>query len=109
MKRTKKITKALTAIASGLPRQDYHYLGKQVEKGSDLLQRNILEDGDKKPVLPHIEYIKKIPLKNEVNHVNRLKSAWDAGGLEAVKNYLRPMVKPERQAEFFDRLQQTLA
>jgi hypothetical protein len=109
MKRTKKITAALKAIASGLPRQEYQYLGIQVEKGENLIQRGVLEDGDKKPVLAHKEYLKKIPLTNEVNHINRMKSAFDSGGVEAVKKYLIPFVKPERRAEFFDRLQITLA
>lgn len=109
MKRTKKITAALKAIATGLPKQEYQYLATQKEEGADLIQRGITEDGNKKPVLPHKSYLKKIPLKNEVNHINRLKSAYDAGGLEAVKKYLLPFVKPEVQVEFFDKLQKTLA
>jgi hypothetical protein len=109
MKRTKKITAALKAIAKVLPRQEYQYLGTQIEKGIDLIQRGIVEDGEKLPVLPHKEYVKKIPIKNEVNHINRMKSAFDAGGIEAVKKYLIPFVKAERQGEFFDRLQKTLA
>jgi predicted ABC-class ATPase len=109
MKRTKKITEALKAIASGLPKQEYHYLATQKENGADLIQRGILEDGDKKPVLPNKDYLKKIAIKNEVNHINRMKSAYDAGGVEAVKKYLRPFLKPELQVDFFDRLQKTLA
>jgi hypothetical protein len=108
MKRTKKITKQLEAIAKGMPRQEYVSYGTLVEKGCDLIQKGIMEDGDKKPILTHKEYLKKIPVKNEVNHFNRLKSAFDSNGIEGVKKYVKPLLKPELQAEFFERLQNNL-
>lgn len=104
MKRTKKQTKVLLAISKTLPKQKYQYLGKLTEKGSDLIQKGIQEDGDKKPILPHKEYLKSIPLENEVNHFNRLKSAYDANGKAGVKAYLKKLLKPELEAEFFSRL-----
>jgi len=109
MKRTKRITKAIKAIASGMPKQEYQYLGTKTEKGEDLIQRGIKEDSDKLPVLPHKTYVNKIPLKNEVNHINRMKSAFDADGIRGVKNYLKPFIKPELQAEFFSKVDSVLA
>lgn len=108
MKRTKKITATLKAIAKGMPKQEYVYRGTVLEKGEDIIQRGIKEDGDKKPILPHKEYRKSIAISNAVNHTNRLKSAWDANGLEGVKAYVKPFIKPELQGEFFDRLQKAL-
>lgn len=108
MKRTKKVTKVLLAISKTLPKQKYQYLGKLTEKGSDLIQKGITEDGEKKPILPHKEYIKSIPLEKEVNHFNRLKSAYDSGGKLGVKVYLKKLLKPELKAEFFSKLDMVL-
>lgn len=104
MKRTKKITKVLLAISKTLPKQKYQYLGKLTEKGADLIQKGIMEDGDKRPIFPHKEYVKSIPLEREVNHFNRLKSAYDSGGKKGVKAYLKKLLKPEMEAEFFSKL-----
>lgn len=109
MKRTKKVTAALKAIAKGLPKQEYTYYDTLSESGADLIQRGITEDSDKKPILTHKTYMRRIPVKGEINHENRVKSAYDSGGVEAVKKYLHPFVKPEVQVEFFNKLEKTLA
>lgn len=109
MKRTKKITETIKAIADILPKQEYTYYDTLLESGADLIQRGEKEDADKKPILPHKQYIRKIPVKGEINHNNRLKSAWDANGLEGVKSYIKPLLKTEKQTEFFDRLHKALA
>ncbi len=108
MKRTKKITETLKAIAKTLPRQEYHYYDHLVESGDDLIKRGETHDGDHLPILPHKQYVKKVPIKNEVNHGNRLKSAYDSGGKEAVKKYLVPFLKPEKKDEFMARVDQAL-
>lgn len=109
MKRTKKVTETLKAIAEMLPKKEYTYYDTLSEKGEDLIQRGVKEDSDNLPILPHKQYVRKIPVTGEINHANRLKSSWDAGGLESVKKYIGPLLKPEKQGEFFDRLHKALA
>lgn len=98
----------LKAISKDLPRQQYQFLSTVSEKGEDLIQKGLDKDGEGIPIMPHKNYIKKIPLKNEVNHENRLKSAFDSNGFEGVKSYLTPFVKKELRVEFFEKLNKTL-
>lgn len=108
MKRTKKITAFLKAISKDLPKQEYQFLSTISEKGEDLIQKGLDKDGDGFPIMPHKNYVKKIPQKNLVNHENRLKSAFDSNGFEGVKTYLTPFVKIELRKEFFEKLNKTL-
>lgn len=108
MKRTKKITEYLRAIAKDLPRKEYTYAGKLSEKGDDIIQRGITKDADGLSVMPHKSYQKKIPLKREANHERRMRSAFDSNGFEGVKAYLKAYVKPELQVEFFTKLKKAL-
>lgn len=108
MKRTKKITATLAEIAKGMPRQEYEYLSNLVQEGSDLIQRGETHDGDDKPLLAHKQYVKKIALKKDVNHFNRMKSAFDSNGIVGVKAYLKAFVKPEIQVDFFKRIDSVL-
>lgn len=109
MKRTKRTTKFLRAIAKDLPRQEYVYAGSQSENGEDIIQRGITKDSDGLPIISGKRYFKKIPLQNQVNHENRLKSAWDSNGMDGIISYLKGYVKPDLQAEFFDKLKKALA
>jgi len=108
MKRTKKITQTLLEISKNLPRQKYQSVGKLTESGHDLIQRGMIHDGDNIPILPHKNYIKSIPIENEVNHFNRLKSAFDSNGKIGVKAYLKKLIKPEFELQFFTRIDQLL-
>jgi hypothetical protein len=108
MKRTKKITEYLRAIAKDLPRAEYTFHGKISEKGDDIIQRGITKDADGLPIMPHKSYQKKIPFQRQANHENRLKSAYDGNGFQGVKHYLKAFVKPELQGEFFNKLQKAL-
>jgi hypothetical protein len=108
MKRTKKITRVLLAIAKTLPEQKYQSRGQQEQSGFDLIKQGIKEDGDKKPIKPDQKYERSIPLENSVNHFNRMKSAFDANGKIGVKHYLKPLLKPELEAEFFANLDTVL-
>lgn len=108
MKRTKKITATLKEIAKSMPRQEYQFLANQVQQGHDLIQKGQLEDGENKPILPHKTYVKKIPITGEVNHLNRMKSAFDSNGIVGVKTYLKPFIKPELQGDFLKRVESVL-
>lgn len=109
MKRTKKITQAIKAIASGMPKQEYQYLKTQEEKGEVLIKRGITETSDKKAIDPDKVYVKKVPVNNPVNHINRMKSAFDADGVRGLKNYLKPFIKVELQTEFFLKVDRLLS
>jgi hypothetical protein len=108
MKRTKKITQALRAIAKQLPRQEYTFAGRISENGHDIIQRGITKDEDGLPIMPHKSYVKKIPLQRAANHQRRIRSAFDSNGFEGVKAYLKAYIKPELQVEFFTKLQKAL-
>ena len=108
MKRTKKTTQTLLEISKNLPRQKYQSVGKMTESGHDLIQRGMIHDGDNIPILPHKNYIKSILVENEVNHFNRLKSAFDSNGKIGVKAYLKKLIKPEFELQFFTRIDQLL-
>ena len=108
MKRTKKITKSLRAIAKQLPRQEYTFAGCISEKGDDIIQRGITKDSDGLPIMPHKSYVKKIPLQRNANHERRIRSAFDSNGFEGVKAYLKAYVKPEKQALAFSDLEKIM-
>lgn len=101
MKRTKKITRAIKAIATGMPKHEYQYFKTEEVKGEHLIKKGITETSDHTPIKEDKTYSRKVPVKNEVNHINRMKSAFDADGVRGVKNYLKPFIKQELQAEFF--------
>jgi hypothetical protein len=101
MKRTKKTNKLIAAIAKNMPKQEYEYIGIVTEKGASLIKSGITKDGNGKTVDPTGSYLKKTPFTREVNHQNRMKTAFDCSGWEGVKRYLRPLVKPELEAGFF--------
>jgi|GEM_PF-2516715 len=44
----------------------------------------------------------------EVNHYNRLKSAFDSNGKIGVKAYVKKLIKPEFELQFFTRIDQLL-
>lgn len=108
MKRTKKVTEYLKAIAKDLPRQEYTFAGQLSEKGHDIIQRGISSDANGQPILPHKSYVKDIPLNRQANHQRRLRSAYDGNGFQGVKHYLKAFVKPELQGEFFEKLGKAL-
>lgn len=95
MKRTKRLTQALKALAKQLPKQDYQYVKKEVKKGSDLFKEGVTELSNGEGIDFAKEYIKNVIDKNEVNHFRRLKSAFDSNGFDGLQNYLIPYLKPE--------------
>jgi len=83
-------------------------MGKLSESGHHLIQRGMTHDGDNIPIDTHKNYIKSILVENEVNHFNRLKSAFDSNGKTGVKAYLKKLIKPEFELQFFTRIDQLL-
>jgi hypothetical protein len=80
MKRTKKITQTLMAIAKQLPREQY----------SDFNAfRGTVSTGDK-------------------NHFRRIKRAFDSNGAEGVQKYLSPYVKEELRETYNEKLRDVL-
>jgi hypothetical protein len=108
MKRPRKTTQTLLEISKTLPKHKYQSIGKLSEPGDILIQRGMTHDGDNIPILPHNNYIKSILVENEVNHFNRLKSAFDSNGKIGVKAYLKKLMKPEFESQLFTRIDQLL-
>jgi hypothetical protein len=104
MKRTKKTTQTLLEISKNLPTQKYQSTGKLSEPGHLLIQKGMTHDGDNIPILAHKNYIKSIPVENEVNHFNRLKSAFDSNGKIGVKAYVKRLIKPQFELQVFIRI-----
>jgi hypothetical protein len=104
MKRTKKTTQTLLEISKTLPKHKYQSIGKLSEPGDILIERGMTHDGDNIPILPHKNYIKSILVENEVNHFNRLKSAFDSNGKIGVKAYVKRLIKPQFELQVFIRI-----
>ncbi len=82
MKRTKRITQNLLAIARQLPDEKYLY-NSMAFRGSQLMER-------------------------DKNHFRRMKRAFDSNGVEGVKKYVEPYIKKELRQLYFDKLQEVL-
>lgn len=107
MRRTKKITHFLKAIAKELPAERYASRNSVVLTGEEILQSGQTESKGE-PIDPKQKYIQEVPLIIGKNHFRRLKRSYDSAGFPGVKTYLKAYVRPELQNEFFLKLEKAL-
>jgi hypothetical protein len=108
MKRTKKTNKTLLAISKTLPKHKYKSSSKLLQSGLDLINKGMTHMYTNTPIDPNDNYTQSILVENEVNHYNRLKSAFDSNGKIGVKAYLKKLIKPEFEVQLFTRIDQLL-
>src|SRR5690554_2672199 len=105
MKRTKKMTQNLVAIAKQLPREHYAAQSAVVLEGSKVIERGILEL-DNQGIDPEAKYTQYIPLYYDKNHIRRIKRAFDSNGVEGVTKYVLPYVKEELRETYSENLKE---
>jgi hypothetical protein len=108
MKRTKRITLILKAIAKDLPKKNYEFETTLKVKGEEIVKKGVATDADNKSIDESKIYTTKAKVSRLVNHQNRLKSAFDANGFQGVKAYMAPFIKEELRSEFFAKLKSAI-
>jgi len=89
---TPKTEKALKELAARLPVPQK--VGKVPVTGKELIDRNPdAKDSSGNPVDPKLNYFHSYP--PAVNHLRRMRKAYEEGGNAAVNKYLKPYLKKE--------------
>ena len=96
----KAILKRLNEIAKNLPNETFLASYEPIEiTGHDCILAGTNEINGF-PVDPDKQYLVKVPLIREVDHIRRLKEAYKAQGRAGVIHYCRPYVKPDLFGKF---------